>query len=160
MSKLVRVIYDSSNTFFMDFSLADLEKETDYWSFETYTCYDGKTPNFIKPASHYGWIEWGEFPICCAKGVAYIFDGDFLNTNYRGCCCNGGVSVSNRSEDSYKTLKNRLWHELLHAEDQDADGLNDHTFKGIVGWFYRRTKKVFLNYWESKYYRTLMENLC
>ncbi len=122
----------------------------------------GETPD-LKIGKSFGWGDerWNDIEINTTDWsvYAYVPEGQPAIV---GCCLGRAVTVLVRPEDSDVVLRNRLLHEIIHAEDLDADGMEnnlDNWLPGWLHWLFWRTLDRFRNFWEWQYYRWLMRQV-
>ena len=122
-------------------------------------------PDWVVTGSYFGWTNdanWKDFPMPNRKHSIWAFDGSGMNTQIRGCCnFMRGVSVMVNPGESLDSIANRIWHELLHANDLPADDMED--WMESRSWFERFLFKLTIEghrlFWERYYYLHLTKEI-
>jgi len=111
-------------------------------------------------------VNWQDFPFPVEKNTVYIFWGDGKNRKYAGGNSDGCVSVMVQKQEisSPKKISLRIWHELLHAVGQPADGMKKNAAQWITSpwmlWIFNGLAVVGLenrSFFHEPYYQWLTE---
>lgn len=137
------------------FFCADLPARWSFW----YNPITGRAAGIIDGGSLPGaGPEWTAFPVNTHPNTVYVCHRQDARWP-AGCCYGGAVTVTVAPGESLDTLRNRIWHEILHAET-DGVTLNPDMMEATVDqwcpwylrWLFRLTVEKWRNYWEHRYY--------
>jgi hypothetical protein len=125
------------------------------------------TPRQGKPKIAYFWPDdpnWSDFPFPVDEGVAYVFCGDGLAARAAGGAFHlrAAIKVMKSEVRNPELIALRIWHELLHAVGQPADGMIPLAEQwlppeGLAAFRAEQARKrsVDTNYWQQQFYHWL-----
>ncbi|MFA7120643.1 MAG: hypothetical protein WC277_04140 [Bacilli bacterium] len=120
-----------------------------------------ETPD-IRIGKSFGWPkEWDDIWVNTKDWTVYAYAAQDTS-RIRGCCLNHAVTILVLDDDTTIGLRNRILHEILHAEGLDADGMEKNLTEWLpwwLEWLFWRTLDRFRNVWEWQYYRYLIRGM-
>ncbi|MBE8539417.1 hypothetical protein [Geoglobus acetivorans] len=108
--------------------------------------------------------EWAGFLLPTQDNTVVVFDGKSRGVRYAGGTVGKRVGVAVFGRESELIIALRIWHELLHTEKLDADGMM--TNRGFRDWLPGEVRAAFEEkarphdwFWQIGYYTYLTETL-